>query len=297
LHTFDDIALDSLIQDARRAQRLFDFLLGPGGAPDDSVQLSRRHTISLPARGRHSMPSLSASNQSDTMCGALVGRKFPDGAGARRVSAMLQRRCSIDELRAAVESHHPVVLLVDPMLLHCTICETKSFTQTAHNVAVDSLRFIVLMGFDREKHHFFYRDPHVNSAICSTTQTSLDQARSAPGTNEDTLFFHSSDCPCVDSIEAKLACFLKMTAPLPLNSAPVLLLPTDFRNLEVSTSNVSTIAPLLPPDLPTVKFEVRDELDSETSTGNVPFDRRFDVRKVTPFVHSPQMSPIPSEVQ
>ncbi|KAG7171902.1 GUCD1-like [Homarus americanus] len=105
-----------------------------------------------------------------------------------------QGAATLMDIVSHLREEGPVILLTNAHLLICTRCAR----------AMPHLRsclpcsppyqghYILLIGFDMRKTHFYYRNPSFKNRICCISFSKLDEARQSYGTDEDVIFIYNT---------------------------------------------------------------------------------------------------------
>ncbi|CAG0887789.1 unnamed protein product [Darwinula stevensoni] len=118
-------------------------------------------------------------------------------AAARGVKVE-QREVSLEEILSHLRYRGPVILLTDANRLLCTRC-------TYNRISLDAAaccpfrcpyqgHYIVACGYSLTQQRVFYRNPSLGDRVCCMPFETLEDARSAYGTDEDVIFVTRDTC-------------------------------------------------------------------------------------------------------
>lgn len=107
-----------------------------------------------------------------------------------------QRSVSTEEITNHVSEVGPVIVLTNANQLYCSQCSPVSYACYSSCLRSCSAsyqgHYILLVGYNRDTKEVAYRNPTFRDKVCSMPLDTLDECRSAYGTDEDLIFIHSA---------------------------------------------------------------------------------------------------------
>jgi len=102
-----------------------------------------------------------------------------------------KRGVSSEEIVDHLSYSGPVIVLTNANMLQCSRCSPSGSLSCYSSCFSSSSyqgHYIVLVGFDNLSDQIYYRNPTVRNEVCEMTRSSLEEARTAYGTDEDVIF-------------------------------------------------------------------------------------------------------------
>lgn len=103
---------------------------------------------------------------------------------------ILEKSVGLEEIVDHLEKTGPVIILTNANLLHCSRCSNlSSCYQFCFSSSLSYQgHYVVLVGVDTETKEILYRNPTLKDHICYMSFSSLEEARTSYGTDEDLIF-------------------------------------------------------------------------------------------------------------
>jgi len=105
---------------------------------------------------------------------------------------VVETTVTLHDILEHLDSKGPVIVLTNANLLTCTRCSNyiscypSCFTSVAYQG-----HYVVLVGYDQNTKEVLYRNPTVRDKVCHMPYDSLEESRTAYGTDEDVIFIYS----------------------------------------------------------------------------------------------------------
>merc|ERR1712059_23373 len=101
---------------------------------------------------------------------------------------------TLSDILSHLDTSGPVIVLTNANLLTCTSCRSNlsSYISSSFTSSQYQGHYVVLVGYDSLKQEIIYRNPTLKDKVCSMPFSTLEEARTSYGTDEDVIFIQSS---------------------------------------------------------------------------------------------------------